>query len=49
MYLNQKNGISPSAFGVNVELKWRDEQDLENIIHLSRNNDKTEWQVIRHT
>jgi hypothetical protein len=49
IYLNQKNGISPSAFGVNVELKWRDEQGLENIIHLSRNKDKTEWQVIRHT
>ena len=49
IYLNQRESLSASIFGVNAELKWRDEQGLENIIHLSRNTDKNEWQVTRYT
>jgi len=49
IYLNQRKSLSASIFGVNAELKWRDEQGLENIIHLSQNTDKTEWQVTRYT
>ena len=49
IYLNQMNSPSSSIFGVNAELKWWDEQGLENIIHLSQNADKTEWQVTRYT
>jgi hypothetical protein len=48
LYLNQKDSISSSIIGANAELKWWDEQGLENIIHLSRNKDKTEWQVARY-
>jgi hypothetical protein len=47
-YLKQKNNISTSNFGVNAELKWRDEGDKETIIHLSRSKDNTEWQDSRH-
>ena len=49
IYLNQRENPSSSIFGVNAELKWWDEQGLENIIHLSRNTDKTEWPVTRYT
>jgi hypothetical protein len=47
-YLKQKNHDPFSAFGVNVELKWQDERDLEAIIHLSQNQGNAEWQVTRH-
>ena len=47
-YLKKKNHNSSSIFGVNVELKWQDERDLETIIHLSQNQGNAEWQVTRH-
>ena len=49
IYLKQKNHGSSSTFGVNVELKWQDEQDQETIIHLSQSKDNAEWQVSRYT
>ena len=48
-YLKQKNHNSSSPFGVNVELKWQDERDLETIIHRSQNQGNAEWQVTRYT
>ena len=48
-YLKSKEHNSSSALGVNVELKWQDEQDLETILHLSRTKENTEWQVMRYT
>ncbi len=47
-YLNQKNQQSSSCYGVNVELKWRDERDLETIIHLSQSKEQAEWRVTRY-
>ena len=47
-YLKQKNHNSSNPFGVNVELKWQDERDLETIIHLSQSHGNAEWQVTRH-
>jgi len=47
MRLNQKNHHSSGTFGVNVELKWQDEQDQETIIHLSQSKGQTEWRVTR--
>jgi hypothetical protein len=34
--------------GVNAEMKWRDDQDLESIIHLSQDKDSVDWQVTRY-
>ena len=48
IYLKQKNYDSSSNFGVNVELKWQDEQDQEVIIHLSQSKDNAEWRVARY-
>jgi hypothetical protein len=48
IYLNQKNHYSSSTFGVNVELKWQDERNLETIIHLAQSTDQTEWRVTRY-
>ena len=45
IFLKQKNHDSSGNIGVNVELKWRDERDLETIIHLSQSKDNAEWQV----
>ena len=48
IYLNQKNHHSSTSFGVNVELKWQDERNLETIIHLAQSKDQTEWRVTRY-
>jgi hypothetical protein len=47
-YLNQKSQHSSSAFGVNVELKWQDERNLETIFHLAQSKDQIEWRVTRY-
>ena len=47
-YLNQNSNASPGIYGINAELKWRDEKDFENIIHLTRSKDDTDWQVTRY-
>ena len=47
MHLNQKDHHSSGTFGVNVELKWQDEQDQETIIHLSQSKGQAEWRVTR--
>jgi len=47
-YLNQSNNIASVTIGVNAELKWRDDQDLESIIHLAQVKDGADWQVTRY-
>ena len=47
-HLNQNNNIVSGTIGVNAELKWRDDQDLESIIHLSQVKDSADWQVTRY-
>ena len=46
-HLSLNNNITPDNLGINVELKWRDEKDFENIIHLTQSKGNTEWQVSR--
>jgi hypothetical protein len=46
-HLSLNNNITPDNIGVNVELKWRDEKDFENIIHLTQSKGNAEWQVSR--
>jgi hypothetical protein len=46
-HLSLNNNISPDNLGINAELKWRDENDFGNIIHLTQSKDNTEWQVSR--
>jgi len=48
IHLKQSNDIASGNMGVNVELKWRDDQDLESIIHLSQGKDSVDWQVTRY-
>ena len=45
--LRLNNNISPEDLGINAELKWRDEKDFENIIHLTQSKGNAEWQVSR--
>ena len=45
--LKLSNNISPNGLGINAELKWRDEKDFENIIHLTQIKGNGEWQVSR--
>jgi hypothetical protein len=47
-HLMQLNNQSSANFGINAELKWQGEQDLENIIHLTQSKDNPEWQVKRY-
>ena len=47
-YLNRNSNASPGIYGINAELKWRDEKGFENIIHLTRSKDDTDWQVTRY-
>lgn len=47
-YLNRNSNASPGIYGINAELKWQDEKDFENIIHLTRRKDDTDWQVTRY-
>ena len=46
-HLSLNNNISADNLGINAELKWRDEKDFENIIHLTQSKSNTEWQVSR--
>jgi len=46
-YLSLNNNIMPDNIGINAELKWRDEKDFENIIHLTQSKGNAEWQVSR--
>ncbi|MEX0649845.1 MAG: hypothetical protein WD200_02505 [Candidatus Andersenbacteria bacterium] len=46
-HLKQGKITSPSIQGINAELKWRDENDFENIIHLAQSMDSPDWQVTR--
>ncbi|MCP9907903.1 hypothetical protein KBY72_12070, partial [Cyanobium sp. BA5m-21] len=46
-HLSLNNNITPDNLGINAELKWRDEKDFENIIHLTQSKGNTEWQVSR--
>ena len=48
MHLRQHSNASPGSIGVNAELKWQDEKDLENIIHLTQSMDNCDWQVSRY-
>jgi hypothetical protein len=47
-HLMQLNNQSSANFGINAELKWQGEQDLENIIHLTQSKGNPEWQVKRY-
>ena len=47
-HLKQSNNIASGNIGVNAELKWRDDQGLESIIHLSQGKDSVDWQVTRY-
>jgi hypothetical protein len=46
-HLSLNNNITPDNIGINAELKWRDEKDFENIIHLTQSKGNAEWQVSR--
>ena len=46
-YLSLNNNITPDNLGINAELRWRDEKDFENIIHLTQSKHNAEWQVSR--
>jgi len=46
-YLSLNNNITLDNIGINAELKWRDEKDFENIIHLAQSKSNAEWQVSR--
>ena len=45
--LKLNNNSLPDNLGINAELKWRDEKDFENIIHLTQSKGNAEWQVSR--
>jgi hypothetical protein len=46
-HLRLNNNISLENIGINAELRWRDEKDFENIIHLTQSKGNAEWQVSR--
>ena len=48
MHLKQRNDALPGNTGINAELKWHDENDFENIIHLAQDKGKSDWQVARY-
>ena len=45
--LNLNSNSLPDNLGINAELRWRDEKDFENIIHLTQGKGDAEWQVSR--
>jgi hypothetical protein len=47
-HLRQLNDQSSVGFGVNAELKWQDDRDIENIIHLTQGKDNDDWEVKRY-
>ena len=46
-HLRLNANISPDDLGINAELKWHDDKDFENIIHLTQNKGNSDWQVSR--
>jgi hypothetical protein len=48
MCLRKYSEITPGNVGANVELRWRDEKDLETIVHLVKDRDDVGWQVTRY-
>ena len=44
-YLSLNDNITPDNLGINAELRWRDEKDFENIIHLTQSKHNAEWQA----
>ena len=46
-HLKQSKIATHNNLGINAELRWRDEKDCENIIHLTRSRDNDDWQVTR--
>ena len=47
-FLRESGDILPGNLGVNAELKWRDEKDFENIIHLTQSKENIGWLVTRY-
>ena len=41
-HLSLNNNITPDNISINAELKWRDEKDFENIIHLTQSKGNAE-------
>ena len=48
MYLRRRNAASPGSFGVNAELKWQDDKDLETIVHLTQSKANSDWYVAHY-
>ena len=48
MHLGQHDATSTGHIGVNAELKWKDEKDLENIIHLVQHKHGDDWRVTKY-
>jgi hypothetical protein len=48
IYLRQRNDASPVNTGINAELRWRDEKDFENIVHLAQDKARVDWRVTRY-
>ena len=46
--LNQNINTSPEKAGINAELRWRDKEDFENIIHLAKYKGDIDWQFTRY-
>ena len=48
MHLRQLDNTSTGHIGVNAELKWKDEKDLESIIHLVQDKHGDDWRVTKY-
>ena len=48
IYLRKNGAMMPGNAGVNAELRWLDEKDLETIIHLTQAKDSADWRVSRY-
>lgn len=46
-YLRKSSNTTSEIYGINAELKWHDERDHENIIHLMQSNDNADWRMTR--
>jgi hypothetical protein len=47
-HLKQKNNQFSVDFGINAELRWQDEKDIENIIHITQSKGNADWKVSRY-
>ena len=47
-YLRESGNTTSEIYGINAELKWLDERDHENIIHLMQSNDNADWRMTRY-